>query len=292
MSAFQLSAFSLSGYRGHASVSPTKPKTNVMKSNRTSLATIAILCLGMAPMSRAADDSFAGKWKLNPDKSQMSGLTYKVEDTGNNKMTFKFGDTAETVSLDGKPHTTRYGSIWEVTKKDANTFKWLRKRNGKTLSDATWTVAGDGATSTYDSTETRPDGSTSHDVVTLKRTAGGGSGLMGTWESTEIKVGSPAMIEIEKSGTDGYSMKNPAYQEETDFKTDGKSVTPKGPNVPSGMTMSAKQEGDNKMELTYKLKGKVTETDALELSSDGKTLTETITVPGEKKQEVDVFERQ
>ena len=56
--------------------------------------------------------------------------------------------------------------------------------------------------------------------------------------------------------------------------------------------MSAKQDGDNKMGLTYKLKGKVTETDAWEVSSDGKTLTETVTFPGENKQEVDVFDRE
>lgn len=99
-------------------------------------------------------------------------------------------------------------------------------------------------------------------------------------------------MEIEKSGADGYSMKNPAYKEETDFKVDGKAYTPKGPNVAPGTTVSAKQAGDNKMELTYKLKGKVTETDALELSADGKTLTETITFPGENKQEVDVYDRE
>jgi hypothetical protein len=263
-----------------------------MKPTTTSLTTITLLCFAVAPLSRAADDSFAGKWKFNPEKGQLSGLTYKVEDAGNNKMIFKFGDTAETVSLDGKPHTTRFGSIWEITKKDANTFKWIRKIHGKTTSDATWTVADDGATSTYDTTETKPDGSTSHDVITLKRTAGGTTGLVGTWESTEIKIGSPGTMEIEKSGTDGYSMKNPAYKEETNLKLDGKASTPKGPNVAAGTTVSAKKTGDNKMELTYKLKGKVTETDALELSSDGKTLTETITFPGESKQEVDVFDRE
>jgi hypothetical protein len=263
-----------------------------MKPNITSLVTIAVLCLGAAPLSGAADDSFAGKWKFNPEKSQLSGLTYRVEDAGNNKITFKFGDTSETVSLDGKPHTTRFGSTWEVTKNGENTFKWLRKRNGKTMSDATWTVADGGATSTYDTTETRPDGSTSHDVITLKRTAGGSSGLVGTWESTEIKIGSPGTMEIEKSGTNGYSMKNPAYKEETNFKLDGKSSTPKGPDVAPGTAVSAKKTGDNKLELTYKLKGKVNRTEAWELSSDGKTLTETITYPGENKQEVDVFERE
>ena len=263
-----------------------------MKSTTISLTTIAVLCAGIAPLSRAADDSFVGKWKFNPEKSQLSGLTYKVEDAGNNKYTLKFSDSSETVSLDGSPHTTRYGNTWSVTKKGPNTFQWIRKRNGKTLTDATWTVADDGATSTYDSTETRPDGSTSHDVTTLKRTGGGTSGLVGIWESTEIKVGSPGMIEIAKSGTNGYSMKNPAYKEETNFKLDGKESTPRGPNVAHGTTVSAKDLGPNKMELTYKLKGKVTETDRFELSSDGKTLTETITYPAENKQEVDIFERE
>jgi len=44
-----------------------------------------------------------------------------------------------------------------------------------------WTVPDDGATSTYVSTETRPDGSSPHDETRLKRTAGG------TWESNGNK---------------------------------------------------------------------------------------------------------
>ena len=46
------------------------------------------------------------------------------------------------------------------------------------------------------------------------------------------------------------------------------------------------------MKLTYKLNGKMTETDSWELSADGKTLTCTINFPGESKAEVDVYDRQ
>ena len=46
------------------------------------------------------------------------------------------------------------------------------------------------------------------------------------------------------------------------------------------------------MELTYKLKGKTTETDRWELAADGKSLTDSIIYPGVSKQEVDVFDRQ
>src|SRR5262245_34966451 len=144
---------------------------------------------------------------------------------------------------------------------------------------------------TYVSTETRPDGSTSHDETKLKRTAGT-TGLVGTWESTEIKVGAPNTIEIAMWNKDGYSINNPIFKGETNFKLDGKDYTPKGPRVAKGTTISGKKTDDRTMELTYKLNGKTTETDRWELSADGKTLTNTINFPGVDKQEVDVYERE
>ena len=71
----------------------------------------------------------------------------------------------------------------------------------------------------------------SHDETKLKRSAGGTSGLVGTRESTEIKVGSPTVMELAKWEGNGYSMKNSTFQGKTDFKLDGKEYTPKGPRV-------------------------------------------------------------
>jgi hypothetical protein len=254
---------------------------------------VAIIGLGLcaAPLALAENDSFVGQWKFNPDKSQLNGLTYKVDQAGDGKFTFTFGDDAETLTF-GKEHATKYGNTWLITQSGPNAWKWVQKRNGKVTSDATWTVSDDGATSTYVNTETRPDGSSSHDETKLKRTTGGTSGLVGTWESTEIKLGSPTVIEMAKWKGDGYSMKNPTYQGKTDFKLDGKNYTPEGPRVAKGSTVSGKAGDARSMELTYKLKGKTVETDRWELSADGKTLTATITYPGESKPEVDVYERQ
>ena len=56
--------------------------------------------------------------------------------------------------------------------------------------------------------------------------------------------------------------------------------------------MSGKRNGDHKLELTYKVKGKTTQTEHYELSADGKTLAATITYPGESKSEVDVYDRE
>jgi hypothetical protein len=245
----------------------------------------------MSASALAADDSFVGKWKFNPAKSQLNGLTYKVGQAENDQYTFTFGDDIETLTL-GKEHVTKFGDTWLITQSAPNAWKWMQKRDGKVTYDAMWTVSDDGATSTYVSTETRPDGSTSHDETKLKRTAGGTSGLIGTWESTEIKIGSPTVMEIAKWEGNGYSMKNPTYQGKTEFKLNGKDYTPEGPRVAKGMTVSGKAIDAHKMELTYKLKGKTTETDRWELSADGKTLTDTVNYSGESKPEVDIYERQ
>ena len=270
-----------------------KPKKGKLLMKSITLTLVAITGLGLcaAPLVLAEDDSFVGKWKFNPDKSQLNGLTYKVDQAGNGQYTFSFGDDSETLTF-GKEHVTKYGNTWLITQSGPNAWKWVQKRNGKVFSDAMWTVSDDGAASTYVSTETRPDGSTSHDETKLKRTAGGTSGLVGTWESTEIKVGSPTVMEMAKWGGNGYSMTNQTFQGKTDFKLDGKEYTPKGPRVPKGLTVSGKEIDAHNMELTYKLKGKTNETDRWELSADGKTLTNTVNYPGESKQEVDVFERQ
>jgi hypothetical protein len=254
---------------------------------------VAMIGLGLcaAPLAFAKDDSFVGKWKFNPDKSKLNGLTYKVGDAGKDRVSFTFGDDTETVTL-GKAHTTKYGNTWLISKTGPQSWRWVQKQNGKVTSDATWTVAGGGATSTYLETATRADGSTSHNTVKLKRTAGNGPGLVGTWQSTSIKIGSPAGMQITSWQGNGYSMMVPTNQSTLSFKLDGKDYTPTGPQVPKGVTVSAKAEGARAMALTYKHQGKTTETDNWHLSRDGKTLTDTIHFSGESMPEVDLYERE
>ena len=254
------------------------------------LVSFALLSL-ISASALAADDSFTGKWKLNPDKSQFTGLNYKIEDIGGGKYSFAFGDDVETLVLDGKDHPTKYGITWAFSQTGPNKWKWTRKRDGKVIAVSNWTVSEDGQTFSSSRESMRPDGSTSHEELKFKRTVGT-SGLAGTWESTEIKMTSPATLEIEKWQGDGYSFLDPAYKERTDFRLDGKEYTPKGPLVAKGTTVSAKRIDAHNIELTYRLKGKTTETDHCELSADGKSLTATLTFPGQSKSEIDVYDRE
>ena len=219
----------------------------------------------------AADASFVGKWKFNPDKSQMNGLDYKIEDAGGGQYKFIFGDDVETLTLDGKPHVTKYGDTWSVKSK--------------------WTVSADNQTFTSTDENMRPDGTTGKTEAIFKRT-GGTTGLAGTWQTTSVKVLSPSSITIAKWQGDGYSRTSAVFKETLEFKLDGKEYAPKGPRVPPGMTVTAKKIDDHSMELTYALKGKAMETDKYEVSADGKTLTQTVTYSGVSKPEIDIYDRE
>jgi len=239
----------------------------------------------------AADDSFVGKWKFNPDKSQMNGLDYKIEDAGGGQYKFIFGDDAETLTLDGKPHVTKYGDTWSIKTTGPSSWESTNELDGKVTTKSKWTVSADNQTFTSTDEITRPDGTTAKTEATFKRT-GGTTGLAGTWQTTSVKVLSPNSITIAKWQGDGYTRTSPAFKETLDFKFDGKEYMPKGPRVPKGFTVTAKKSDANSMELTYKLNGKTTETDKYEVSADGKTLTQTVTYAGVNKPEIDVWNRE
>ena len=244
----------------------------------------------MSASALAADDSFIGKWKFNPDKSQMNGLDYKIEDAGGGQYRFIFGDDVETLTLDGKGHVTKYGDTWSIKTNGPNSWESTNERDGKMTSKSKWTVSEDGQTFTSTDENMRPDGSTGRSEAIFKRT-GGTSGLVGAWETTSVKVLSPTSIAIAKWEGDGYTRTSPAFKETLEFKLDGKEYTPKGPRVPKGMTVTAKKTDDHSMELTYSLKGKTVETDKYEVSAGGKTLTQTVTYPGVSKPEIDIYDR-
>lgn len=254
------------------------------------LSVLASICLASTTLL-AADHSMVGKWKLNPEKSKMTGLEWKFEDLGSDKFNMTFGDDTEEIFTDGKAHPAKYGGKRTITKEGPNSWKVVRTRDGKVTATSTWTLSADGKMFTSKTDGTRANGSTFSTVFKAKRTAGT-SGLAGTWESTEEKPSSPAEWEIAAYEGDGISIITPAEKERVDLKFDGKEYPDKGPRVAKGTTVSGKRIDPSTIELAYKVKGKLVATERTQLSEDGKTLTTTVSFPGVKNSEIDVYERQ
>src|SRR5947207_22876 len=116
-----------------------------MKSTTISLAIIAVLCVGAAPLSRAADQPFIGKWKLNLSKSKLADQM-TIAPAGANRYTLTFagvGDT-ETLLADGTDQPGILGSTISITVEAPGNWKIVRKQGGRTLLTANWKLSDGG----------------------------------------------------------------------------------------------------------------------------------------------------
>src|SRR5215471_2061505 len=109
---------------------------------KRTLQLLVVACLLMGTLW-AANDSFVGDWKLNPSKSKVVDVM-KVESLGGNKYAFDFGGGPENIAIDGTDQTGNFGSMLSVTVEGPDTWKVVRKMDGRMLLTATWKLSQDG----------------------------------------------------------------------------------------------------------------------------------------------------
>jgi hypothetical protein len=239
----------------------------------------------------AANDPFVGEWKLVPSKSKLTDQM-KVESVAGNKYAFDFGGGPETIAADGTDQPGGYGgTTLSVTIEAPDSWKVVRKKDGHVLLTGNWKLSKDGQTLTDDFTFFAPNGSASNVNYVYKRTAGT-SGFAGTWESTSEAVNSVFVIKFQPYEGDGLSIVDSSEGVTKNVKFDGKDYPNVGPNVPAGLVSSARRVNQHTLELTGKFNGKVTDTQEIKLSADGKTLTMTVHAAGRSEPNILVFERQ
>lgn len=250
---------------------------------------VALACL-LAGMLWASDDPFCGKWKLNVEKSNFAGEQIKIQHLSGNEYKWGSGGGSDTVSNDGTYQTVRFGRTISMFPEGTNRWRRVIKKDGRVISSMTHTLSADGKMQTIQGTETKPDGTTS-DFTTVWKKVSGGAGWAGTWETTDLKFTSPDEYDIEAYEGDGLSFNTPAYRDMLRMKFDGKDYEEKGPNVMPGSMSSGKRVDGRTLEITNKVKGKVTDNTRYEVSSDGKTLTLTIRETGQPKTLTMVYDK-
>lgn len=231
----------------------------------------------------AADNPFVGKWKVDPSKSKLYD-EMKIEAAGANKYTFTLGPgQVDTVVADGTDQPALSGTTFSVTVKGPNNWQVIRKMKGRTLLIANWTLSEDGKTLRDDFTQYLPDamtlfsvplpnGSTLFLPYVYQRTAGT-SGFLGTWDSDSAKVKAGIELQVQPDEADGLSLKRSDEATAATFKFDGKEHPDPDPKADAGSTYAGRRVDDRTLEITDKIKGEVTGTRRIELSSDLKTLT-------------------
>lgn len=245
----------------------------------------------LTPTLWAANDPFVGKWKLNPSKSRFPD-EMKVTAAGTSKYLFDFGaGQTETIATDGTDQPGIYSTTLAVTVEAPDTWKVVRKKDGRTLLTATWKLSDNGTTLSDFYRQNAPDGSTlSMDYIYKRSTPG--SGFAATWDSVSEKMNSPYELEIKPYEVDGLTFITPAEGSTQNVKLDGKDHPDAGLNAPPDSTSSGRRVNEHALKITRRVKGEVRETRDVELSSDLKTLTMTLHRVGQDKQTILVFDRE
>jgi hypothetical protein len=238
--------------------------------------------------SLAATDSFVGDWKLNPSKSKYIDVM-KVGSLGGNKYAFDFGGGPERIEVDGTDQQALQGTTLSVTVKGADTWKVVRKKEGRMLLTATWKLSRDGKALSDNYTGFEPDGSASTVIYPYERTAAG-PGFAGTWETT-MPINTVVVMQIRPYEGNGLSFtRSPG--DTRNLKVDGKDYPVEERGVAQGATSSARRVNERTLELVDKVNGRVMRTERRELSPDLKTLTRTVRPVGQRYPNILVYERQ
>lgn len=225
--------------------------------------------------SWAANDPFVGQWKLDPSRSKLTD-EMKVTKVSRDKYAFELGGgEPETIVIDGTFQPGIGGTTLSVAPEGPN-WKVVRKKEGRTLLTATWTLSKDGSSLADDFTSFGQDGSPSNVKYLYKRMAGDTAGFAGTWVSTNEMVNSAITLQISPYENNGLSLISSAGTT-TNLTFDGE---------------SARRLSTSAVEVIQRSEGKVTLTKQYELSPDLKTLTITTRIAGRAAPNIFVFERQ
>jgi hypothetical protein len=221
----------------------------------------------------AADLPYAGKWKMNPAKSELGGTTVTYEKLPSGDWQSTADGQPYKFKMDGKDYSDGLGNTAAWTTIDANTWQTTWKLNGKVLNTDTLKLGTDG-TLTETAKGLKPNGEVMDETTTFQRVSGG-PGLAGKWKTKNVKTSSRAVMELVPSGPNGLSFKEPANGLTCDARMDGKDYPCTGPTLAPGWTVTMAKAGARSLDLVVKKDGKPFFKMTYTAAEDGKSLTET-----------------
>jgi len=125
-----------------------------------------------------------------------------------------------------------------------------------------------------------------------ERTAGS-SGFVGTWDSDSEKVKAGIELQVELYEGDGLSFNGRDVEMNKKMKFDGSDYPDPDQRGDASAASSGRRVNQRRLEITDKFKGKISSTRQIELSTDGKTLTMTVSLLGQSRpKSVFVFDRE
>ena len=231
-----------------------------------------LLLLASGTASTRAASAWDGTWELDRAKSHLTGQTITLSKAGKDKWRYNDGTISYVFALDGKPVKTFGDGTMSATGDGEHTIDLVFKSMGSE-SRAHMVLSSDGKTITDQSSGTRPDGSKAEGSGEMKR-VGKGTGFAGTWKSTKNESSSGERFGLTIDGAH-IKWEWPAYKRMVEGTMDGSPLRMSGATASRDMAFAVRKRSATKLTYTVRGQGKTLAEGMLELSADGKTLTDT-----------------
>ncbi len=258
---------------------------------RIHLLTLIACGVTLASGTVAAGDLFAGRWKLNPAASTISGATVLIESDADGTYRFTSTDRRELACrMDGLPRQLPGGATLTCSQLSSRSWEMTVSVGGRMASRSKWILAPDQQRLTIVRESPGPGGKMARDTASVQRVVGT-KGLAGMWRAEKLTFSLPAEFEIQTDGA-GHRVIGRSAGSNLTIRYDGREYPVTGADVPSGSTTSGRRIDGNTIEITDRRLGKVTGTARVSVSADGKRLTQVYQAAGAVAPSTYVYDRQ
>jgi hypothetical protein len=225
----------------------------------------------------APSPDWNGTWKLNRSKSNFQGPTFTISISPDGEYRFDDGRSGFTFRCDGKDQPIGKNLTRACVKSSATGLDLIQKDDGVTTITKHWELSDGGSVFTVTATTFHSSLPVITDQIVNSRISGS-NGFAGQWRDTTY-LGEHAEITLKLDKQTLHIVYSSAGQS-IDAPLDGVDTTVRGPHVPRGHTYAVRPAGPREFLTLSKRDGKTILQGSLELSGDGRSVTESWWEPG------------
>jgi len=239
-----------------------------------------------AGAASAADSPWNGTWKLDLEKSHLTGQTFTYSERPGGMLHYEDGSTASfDFGLDGKEYKTWANRTTSWAAAGKNAWDTVTRADGKVRTKGHVALSEDGKTLTMSFMGTKPDGQDFHEEDVFSR-VDGIDGLAGTWRTAKVTgaTGLPQTFVISSPAPGVLHYEVPDMKASAEGRTDGTDHPLTGPTLPPGATISFRRLAPTKIKYTIKINGKPDSIGVQTIAGDGGSFTDTNWNPGRENE--------
>jgi hypothetical protein len=231
-----------------------------------------VFCVLAATLGcRAPLRDWNGTWKLNPSKSNFQGPILTISISANGEYRYDDGSSSFTFRCDGKDRPIEKNRTRACVKSRATVLDLTQKENGVKMRASHWELSAGEKVFTATATAFPP----TVPVITAQFVASrmsGSNDFAGQWRDTTYLQQHADMTLSLDSQT--LHLSYPSAGQYVDASLDGVDTAVQGPRAPEGVTYSVRLVGRREISTLTKRNGKALTQGSLELSDDGRVITE------------------